>query len=118
MRIIQKSLVLGGVEYYRKHLEIINPFLPAKFTNMEIKVLAMFMSFEGEVAKEDRFGTSLRKIACDKLEISNPGLSNYMTALVNKGAIITKLNTKQDISPVLFSEDLQQFYQFKIIKKQ
>lgn len=117
MKIIQKGLLLEGEKYYEKHLEIINPFLPVQFTNMEIKVLALFMSFEGEVAKEDRFGTSLRKMAMNKLKIEAPGLSNYITALKKKGAIVTQLNGTLDILPLLLSEDREQFYQFKLIKK-
>lgn len=117
MKIIQKGVVLEGEKYYEKHLEIINLFLPVQLTNMEIKILAMFMSFEGEVAKHDRFGTSLRKIAMSNLKIEASGLSNYITALKKKGALITQLNGTLEILPMLFAEEKEQFYQFKIIKQ-
>ena len=116
MKIIQKVLVLSGEKYYEKHLEIINPFLPIQFTKMEIKVLALFMSFEGVIAEEDRFGTSLRKLAMSKLNISAPGLSNYITVLTKKGALIPKLNGTLDILGILLAEQKEQFYQFKILQ--
>lgn len=117
MKIIQKGIVLKEEKYYEKHLEIINLFLPVQFTNMEIKVLSVFMSFEGEVAIHDRFGTSLRKIAMSKLGIEAPGLSNYITTLKRKGALIILLNGNLDILPAYLPENKEQFYQFKIIKE-
>ena len=45
----------------------------------------------------------------EKLELSRSGLSNHMKSLKNKGFI------KQDkILPILFPEENEQMYQFKI----
>ena len=95
-------------EYYHKHLMIINPFLPIHLTPKEIEVLALFMSMTGDISK-DRFGTTARKIVMEKLELSRSGLSNHMKSLKNKGFI-----KKDKILPILFPEENEQMYQFKI----
>lgn len=119
MEIIQKQLVLKEEKYYEKHLEVINPFLPknAKMTEMEIKVLSLFMSFTGEVAEQERFGTFLRKKVLSKLTISGPGLSNYIASLKKKGILVEGLADNLTIHNAILAEDAKQFYQFKIIKE-
>lgn len=114
MKIIQKSLVLGKVEYYEMHLSIINPLVKIPLANMEIKVLAMFMSLEGDLVQNDRFNTEARKIVYKTLNISNSGLGNYLKTLKDKGAIVTGLTGNLEIMKGLIAEDNEQFYQFKI----
>ena len=107
---IKKQLILTRDAYYNKHLAIINPLLPISLTPKEIEVLAGFMALKGDIAN-DRFGTTARKLIMDKLSLSLSGLGNYLKSLKDKGFI------KQDntILPLLFPEEKQQMYEFKLI---
>ena len=116
MKIIQKSIMLEEHNYYTTHLDIINPFIPTKLTEMERKVLGMFMSFEGKLAEKDRFDTSFRKEVRLKLGISPGGLGNYIRAFKDKEVITEGLDGKLIIKQYLFPESKEQFYQFKITK--
>ena len=117
-KLIQKGITeLTRVEYYRYHLNIINPFLPIELTPKEREVLGTFMSFEGELAEKDRFGTSFRKEVKTMLSMSDGGLCNYLSSLKTKGAIIEN-NNLLTIAPILIQEDKQQFYQFNIVQKE
>lgn len=107
--VIKKVLKLGTIEYYNTHLQIINPLLPIQLTPKEIEILANFMSFEGTIA-HDRFGTTAKKIVKDRMELSNAGISNYMKSLKDKGFI-----TNNTIVPILFPENGEQLYYFKLI---
>lgn len=116
MRIIQKAILqLKGAEYYIYHLSIINPFLPVELTPKEREVLGAFMSFKGDLADKDRFGTSFRKEVKAMLSMSDGGLSNHLTSLKSKGAIQEDLQGIMQIAPILLPEEKQQFYQFKIV---
>jgi hypothetical protein len=117
MRIIQKSILqLKGAEYYVYHLSIINPFLPVELTPKEREVLGTFMSFKGELAEKDRFGTTFRKEVKSMLSMSDGGLSNHISSLKSKGAIQEDLQGIVQIAPILIPEEKQQFYQFKIVQ--
>lgn len=117
MKIIQKGILgLKDAQYYIYHLSIINPFLPIELTPKEREVLGTFMSFKGELAVKDRFGTSFRKEVKNMLAISDGGLSNHLSALKNKGAIKEDLNGTIQIASILLPEEKQQFYQFKIVQ--
>lgn len=110
-------MVLEKVKYYEMHLNIINSLIPAPLANMEIKVLALFMSLEGDLVQEDRFNSEARKKVCKELGISNSGLGNYLKSLKDKGAIITGLTGNSEIVKLLVAENDEQFYQFKIKKQ-
>jgi hypothetical protein len=118
MRIIQKAILqLKGAEYYIYHLSIINPFLPVELTPKEREVLGTFMSFKGDLAEKDKFGTSFRKEVKTMLSMSDGGLSNHLTSLKSKGAIQEDLQGIMKVAPILIPEDKQQFYQFKIVQE-
>jgi len=112
MKIISKSLELSRDKYFEVHLAIINPVLPVQLTEMEIKVLAAFMSLEGDIA-QDRFGTTARKLVREKLNIKFAGLSNYISSLLKKGFIRQESNS-YIIIPVVTPQDKEQHYQFKL----
>ena len=116
METIKKFLKLPPDKYYIKHLEIINPLLPIQLTPKEIEVLGNFMSLEGEIAEEDRFGTTCRKVVKDKLNLSDGGLGNYIKSLKDKGFIITIENDKMDILEFLKAENSIQKYMFILTK--
>lgn len=115
MEQIRKQLHLTKGDYYETHLEIINPILPVRLTSMEIKVLAAFMSLEGDIVQY-RFGSAGRKIVMKRLELTPQGISNYMTQLIKKECIIEKEDTGEiTILPILLPEKKEQYYMFKII---
>ena len=113
MEILKKQLRLDKYQYYTTHLAIVNALLPIKLTPKEIEVLGIFMSFEGELAKE-RFGTTGKKLVKDKLKLSQPGLSNYIKSLLKKG-FLKKISGNMEILPILHPEKEVQSYQFKLI---
>lgn len=122
---IKKYLLLNKQDYYETHLALINCILPRKMTPMEIEVLATFMSLDGSIA-EDRFGTTARKLVMKKCKLKPSGLTNYITALINKGFLkqpSKKVDTdtngevtihKMTILPILFPNKTQQTYQFRL----
>lgn len=116
MEIISKQLTLPKIKYYEMHLNVIKPFIPQEMTPMEIKVLAVFMSLEGDVAR-DRFGTTARRIVMDETGVSPGGLGNYLKALKTKQFIKELEDGKIEIWPLLYPEEQQQKYMFKISKK-
>jgi len=118
MKVIQTSVKdLGRVDYYIKHLGIINPFLPVELTPKEREVLGTFMSFTGDLAQEDRFGTTFRKEVKRLLNLSDGGIGNHLSSLKRKGAIAETLGGILTVKEYLFPEESQQFYQFKILQK-
>lgn len=112
MKRIKKTLKLDSKDFYQKHLEVINPFLPIKLTPKEIEVLSEFMNLEGDL-KEDLFGTTSRKVVKEKLNISAGGLGNYLKSLKEKGFIYKK-HGALFISEVVIPNEFEQEYSFKI----
>ena len=106
MKSIKKFLKLDRYEYYKKHLLIINNFLPIQITNKEIEVLASFMALEGDL-KSNPFCTSGRKIIMERLNLSPGGLGNYLDKLEKK-QLIYKENNIVKILPILIPEDTLQ----------
>ena len=112
MKTISKTLALDKVNYYETHLSIVNCLLPVKMTPTEIKILARFMSFKGELAKE-RFGATGKKLIRESMKLTHQGLSNYMNSLIKKRFII-ELQGKLTIWPILHPEDTEQEYMIKL----
>lgn len=114
-RDIRKVLTLGKIPYYETHLSILNCIIPVKMTPMEIKVMAAFMSLEGDIARY-RFGPSARKVVKTTLAISTAGLSNYISSLLESGFLIKtgdviEIHHKLELNP-----DVQMYF-FKLINK-
>jgi hypothetical protein len=108
---------LSKEDYYRKHLEIINPFLPVPLTEKKINVLAAFMSLEGDIVKDDRFSTSARKLVRKKHSLSHGNLGNYLKDYKEKNLIyIPEGKTGYEIRPYLFPEMVIQGYKFQITR--
>lgn len=114
---IKKLLRIDGdvLGYYKKHLELINPFLPVPLTGKEMEVLGGFMSMSGDVAEVDRFGTSSRKVLMKDLGISNGGMGNYLKSLREKGFIKKGEDGVEYIPKVIFPGDKEQVYMFKLV---
>jgi hypothetical protein len=128
---LRKMLQLDSMQYYETHLNLINCLLPVrltipgtdkpmpnegKFTPTEIKVLAAFMSLEGDLIKY-RFGTTGRKIVKENLKLSSAGMSNYIGTMKEKGFLIEK-GDLLDIWPILIPGKDEQMYMFKLINKE
>ena len=111
---IKKVLELEDSDYYETHLSLINCIIPKdhRMTPMEIKVLATFMSLQGDIA-EIRFGTSGRKIVMNTLNISAQGLSGYIGTLLDKKLIVGR-GDKTTILPLLIPERSKQDYRFRL----
>ena len=100
--------------YFKKHLELINPFLPVPLTPKEVEVLSCFMSLSGNIVDEERFGTTSRKYVKKTLNLSDGGLSNYIMALRKKGFIRSKDGIDY-IPGVLLPNEKEQIYMFKLV---
>jgi DNA-binding MarR family transcriptional regulator len=111
---VRRRLNLTKLEYYKYHLKIINPMLPSKLTEKEIEVLALFISYDGIVAKKDRFGASIRKLVRKQTGISFSGLSFYIKSLKKKGFIYFDKDKELRIWKLAFPALPQQKYQFEI----
>jgi hypothetical protein len=110
MKAISKKLVLNSKAYFIIHLSIINALLPIKLTPKELEIIALFMSLQGDIAK-DRFGTTARKLVMKELGLSDGGLGNYLKALKEKG-FISKDN---EILSMLIPNNEKQEYFFQLI---
>lgn len=119
MNIIQKSKELEGSQYYKLHLHVINGFLHSLLTDIEIDVLATFMSLPLDVSRGDVFNTYARKVAREKLNMSASSISNHLRSLQEKKYIMKEelSNRLYIVSYLLPSKDVQG-YQFRIIKKE
>jgi hypothetical protein len=114
---IRKVLKLPKFDYYETHLSFLNCIFPKeiRMTPMEIKVLASFMSLEGDITTH-RFGASGRKIVMGLHGISQSGLTNYILSLKKKGYLFDKGDIIS-IQPILNAEDHVQTYAFKIVNE-
>lgn len=112
-KVLKKVVIVkSDLDFYAKHLELINPILPVKLTPKEIEVLGAFMSLKGEMAEEERFGTYCRKKVKKLLDLSDGGLGNYLRDLKLKKYVTDSWG----IVPFLFPKDNPQEYNF-ILKK-
>lgn len=112
MKIIQKTI--NTEDYYKRHIEIINPILPVLITPKEAEVLGAFMEFSGEIIEQGRFNPLTRKKVMTKLNLSLGGLSNYIGSLTTKGYIYKGENDILYIKQFLFPEPSNQAYFFKL----
>lgn len=88
--ILKKTLNLNKFDFYVKHISIINAlFIPDKYklTLKEIEVVACFMKHGENLDPEYLLSTINRKKVMTEMNISNGGLTNYVTQLKNKKAI-------------------------------
>jgi DNA-binding MarR family transcriptional regulator len=111
---ITRRLDLNKKDYYLYHLSIINPLLPIRLTLKEIEVLAAFISYQGDIASSDRFGTSIRKQVRKDIGISFASLSAYLKSLQKKGFIYKDSEGNLNIWELAFPSAITQRYFFEI----
>ncbi len=113
---IKKVIYKAGIDYYKAHLEVINPLLPIGLTNKEIDVLSFLMKFNSELKgkldglEEDVYRLYLRK----ELGMTSAALYNHIDRLVAKGAIEDR--DTGAINSILLPNDNSEEYYIKIIK--
>lgn len=119
MKEIRKVLKLNKLDFFETHLSLINCIFPKeiRMTPMELRVMAAFMSLEGDVARY-RFGPTARNIVRSAVKpdkpLSQAGLSNYVTSLSSKGFLV-EANDMTDILPLLTLQGKEQIYMIKLI---
>lgn len=106
---IKKALKLSLEDYIKKHLEIINVFLPIKLTEKEIEVIGAFMAIEDI----DKFSSNNKKVVSGKLGIAMSNLSMYINKLIEKGFII-KIDDRLEVLPILYPSNGYQEYMFRV----
>jgi DNA-binding MarR family transcriptional regulator len=116
MGVIKKVLLVPREKYFIQHLSIINSMLPVTLTPKEIEVLGSFMSLTGDIAEQDRFGTTSRKIVKERLNLSDGGIGNYIKSLKEKGFIYTGEDGNLRVQEVLEADKNNQSYLFKIVE--
>ena len=106
---------LDELDYYKKHLEILNPFLPVQLTPKRLEVLAAFMCLK----ESERFGTTARKMVRKELNLTHGGLGNYLKYFIQEKFIyVPEGKDNYEVREWLFPDPTVQGYQFKITKNQ
>lgn len=114
MNIIRKGLKVPMTQYLDKHLTIINQMLPRPLTPTQLKVLAAFMSLDGDLAKYP-FSTTGRRVVREKLDMTSQAMYPHLEGIKSKGLI--EGHGKSDAYPIrsfLFPNREGQLYQFKL----
>ena len=104
MRKVSKVVNLSSNEYYRVHLQLINPVLPVKLSDKELDVLSYFLMF-GNLSKESR------KVIREKLGMSFGSLTNHIRHLKEKGFILDG----DELNSVIVPDSNSQEYIFKLV---
>lgn len=88
MKEITKGIVvLTSLEYYKKHLSLINPLLPVQMTSKEIEIMACFLDIDND-PRYDKFGPQAKKVVRQITKVSHSGMSNYIKSLITKGFLV------------------------------
>jgi len=114
MNIVQKEIRLSSLGYYVMHLSLVNCFLDNNLTNKEIEILGAFMMLD--VEDEERFNSSSRKLVFNQLgKALKTNINFYLSSMLKKGVLVKK-NGNFYISSILFPNNSNQGYQFKIVR--
>lgn len=87
---LNKSLKLNKLQYYVKHISIINAvFMPdnLKLSLKEIEVIASFLKHTENLGPEYLMATVTREKVMAEMNISHGGLSNYLRQFRIKGVL-------------------------------
>lgn len=116
MQVVRKSIKCSSrEEYYKLHLNIINPLLPNKLTEKEIMILTSFMSVDEKLVEDDRFNSLVRKKVMEKHKLSAGGLSNHLKSMINKGFLKrSNVTGRIKINSFVTPGENMQGYQFRI----
>lgn len=116
MKNFKKLLRLEGIEFYKKHLQIVTSVTPLDLTDKEVDVLAHFMGAPKDIIEGDRFNTLVRKYVMKKVGLTTGGLGNYLKTLTDKGVILKSKTRRLSINPSLMPEGKDILYQFRVLK--
>lgn len=104
----QKTLFTSKFDACMYHAMILNVFMGNRFTHSEIEVIAALAS------STDMFSLESRKKIKKDLELSDAGLTNYISSLKRKGAVIMKDN-KPILLPLFLVDPKENEYQIKTV---
>ena len=110
MQVLKKTVKVSGLEFYKKHLEILNCVLPIVMTSKEIMVLASIMYVQNTF---DSILVDWKKEVCKILSIEKNVLNYSIRNLVKKGFLI-RVGDKIEIFSKLVIGGGEQVYYFKI----
>ncbi len=83
-------------DFLPKYLKLVNVILPDPLTQREMDILAAFMELEGDLARDDRFGTQARSFVRKKFGFkSYSNLDNYIKYFKRKGVLLNDPKTGQ-----------------------
>ena len=110
---------LSKKKFSPKYLKLVNVILPDPLTQREMDVLAAFMELEGDLVREDRFGTQARGVVRRKFGFkSYSNLDNYIKYFKKKGVLFQNSEGKLQLNPKISipeSEDkIELAFQFDI----
>jgi len=100
---LKKYVAKSRYEYYRYCVRVLNAMIPEdnQIEGKEIDILALVLSFEGDINIYNRFNTVARKEIRERLKLSSGGLTNYIKSLKGKGILVLNKAGLLDINPVL-----------------
>lgn len=117
MRNLKNTLVLDGMGYYEKHLEIVGTQFGVKLTPAERRVLACFMDLPEKVVRHGRFSTNAKKHVISSLGLSESALSQHLKSLVKKEFIKKEEDGWMEVHRLIACSDTEQTYIFTIKKR-
>ena len=101
--------MMDGIDYFKKHLEIIEVFLPIKFTDKEKDLLSYVMFNTDDYVLKQSVKNAIRK----KFNLSSQMLYNITRSLKNKGALI-EIDERLVIVSTIIPNKKNQKYEFFI----
>lgn len=111
MKKVSKTISLDSSNYYRVHLELINPILPVRLSDRELLVLSCMMGVGDCFSKEGR------KKVREKMGLSFGSLTNYIRQLKDKGFILGEDGDYRINGLIVPNGDSQEYY-FKIVRNE
>lgn len=117
MKPLSKKLKVDNrVEFFKKHIQIVNFVFETNLIKKEIEVLANFLALDDKATRGDIFNTYAKKIIKSRLNISSSGLSNYLGDLTAKGFLKKEIDTgRLEVNKnILPTSDLSQSYNIEI----
>ncbi len=114
--IIRKKMSFNRLEYFKKYIEIVSIILNVPLVEMEINVLASFLSLDKGITEDYMFNTVARKKVMESLKLSPGGLSNYIRSLISKGYLLkSEINDSIKIRSGLFLKNDLQDFQIRLV---
>jgi len=92
----KKVFRLDGLDYYRKHLEVLNTLLPVKLTDKEIDIISILLDRDISDIEDDLLSTDIRRRLRETLNLSHANISTRLKKLEEKGFIRKTVVNKKE----------------------